>query len=207
MKNVLVLAPHTDDMEFGCGGTIRRLADEGCKISVLVFSSCEQSLPQGFSVDDIKNEQFHASRLVGVCEENITIYDFPVRRFDSHRQDILEILIKFKNDNNVSQVFTPSRTDIHQDHSVICAESMRAFKNTSLLGYELPWNDITSNHNYFYSLAPEHINAKENAIDCFKSQQHRTYGAKDMRSLAKVRGMQIKSNYAEAFDLIRWVEI
>jgi LmbE family N-acetylglucosaminyl deacetylase len=207
MKNILVLSPHTDDMEFGCGGTIKRLADEGCKISVLIFSSCEQSLPKDFSVDDIKNEQFNASRVIGVSEENITMHDFPVRQFDSYRQDILEILIQYKNDNNISQVFTPSRADIHQDHAVICSESIRAFKNISLLGYELPWNNLTSDHNFFYSLSPEHIRAKEKAIDCFKSQHHRAYNSKDINSLAKVRGMQIKSDYAEAFDMIRWVEM
>ena len=206
MKNILVLAPHTDDMEFGCGGTIRRLADEGCKISLLVFSSCEQSLPKGFTVHDIKSEQLSASRFIGVATENIAIYDFPVRQFDSHRQEILEILIQLKANTMFHQVFTPSRSDIHQDHSVICAESIRAFKNTSILGYELPWNDIESKHNYFYSLNSKHMSAKEEAINCFKSQQHRAYSAEDMISLAKVRGMQIKTSYAEAFDLIRWVE-
>ena len=206
MKNVLVLAPHTDDMEFGCGGTIKRLSDEGSKISVLVFSSCEQSLPQGISVDDIRNEQICASRLIGICEDQIMIYDFPVRRFDSHRQEILEILVQYKNKNEITHVFAPSRTDIHQDHAVICAEAVRAFKDTSLLGYELPWNNISSNHNYFYRLTAEHMKAKEDAIECFKSQQHRSYKAKDMRALAQIRGLQIKSEYAEAFDLIRWVE-
>jgi len=192
MQNILVLAPHTDDMEFGCGGTIRRLADEGHQISVLVFSSCEESLPPGFTVADIEAEQFNASDVIGVRKENITIYDFPVRRFDSHRQDILEVLVQFKRGNNINIVFTPSRSDVHQDHAVICAESIRAFRNSSLLGYELPWNDLTSSHNYFYSLAPEHIDAKEAAIHCFRSQQHRSYDASDMRCLAKVRGLQIK---------------
>ena len=28
-KRVLVLAPHTDDGEFGCGGTMARLVDAG----------------------------------------------------------------------------------------------------------------------------------------------------------------------------------
>lgn len=206
MKKVLVLAPHIDDMEFGCGATIRRLADEGHEISVLVFSSCEQSLPSGFSTEQIKEEQYSASKIIGILRENITIYDFPVRRFDSYRQDILEILVQFGKSNEVNQVFTPSRSDIHQDHAVICAESIRAFKSASLLGYELPWNDLSSNHNFFYALSSDQINSKLKAIECFKSQSHRSYNAEHIKSLAMVRGMQIKASYAEAFDLIRWVE-
>ena len=33
MKKVLVLAPHTDDGELGCGGTVARLLEEGCEVS------------------------------------------------------------------------------------------------------------------------------------------------------------------------------
>jgi N-acetylglucosamine malate deacetylase 1 len=205
MKNVLVLAPHPDDMEFGCGGTINKLVSEGAKVSVLVFSSCEASLPGKFIADDIKNEQIAAGKALGIVPDNIIFYDFPVRRFDSHRQDILEILIQFKRDNNVHQVFTPSRSDMHQDHSVLCVESIRAFKHSSLLGYELPWNNLASNHNYFQKLTQSQMDSKEAAIECFETQQHRSYGSIDMRRLAQLRGMQVNTKYAESFELIRWV--
>ena len=56
MKKILVCAPHTDDMEFGCGGTIKMLSETDAEISLLVFSTCEQSLPKTFSVQDIKQE-------------------------------------------------------------------------------------------------------------------------------------------------------
>ena len=66
-------------MEFGCGGTIKKLSEEGCLIEVLVFSTCAESLPNGFCVQDIKDEQVRASEMVGVQAENITVYDFPVK--------------------------------------------------------------------------------------------------------------------------------
>ena len=34
----------------------------------------------------------------------------------------------------------PSLGDIHQDHETIAREGSRAFKRTTLLGYEIPWN-------------------------------------------------------------------
>ena len=71
MKKILVCAPHTDDMEFGCGGTIKMLSETDAEISLLVFSTCEQSLPKKFSVQDIKQEQASASKILGVKRKNL----------------------------------------------------------------------------------------------------------------------------------------
>lgn len=46
-KKVLVLAPHTDDAELGCGASIARFIEEGSDILVAAFSSAEESLPVG----------------------------------------------------------------------------------------------------------------------------------------------------------------
>jgi LmbE family N-acetylglucosaminyl deacetylase len=47
-KRVLILAPHTDDGEFGCGGTINKLIEEGSEIYYAAFSACEQSVLKEF---------------------------------------------------------------------------------------------------------------------------------------------------------------
>ena len=47
-KRVLVLAPHTDDGEFGCGGTMARLVDAGIEVHYVAFSIATRSLPEGF---------------------------------------------------------------------------------------------------------------------------------------------------------------
>ena len=41
MRRVLVLAPHTDDAELGCGGTIARLLTDGADVLVAAFSTAE----------------------------------------------------------------------------------------------------------------------------------------------------------------------
>jgi len=38
-RNVLVLAPHTDDGEFGCGGTMARLIESGAAVTYAAFST------------------------------------------------------------------------------------------------------------------------------------------------------------------------
>jgi LmbE family N-acetylglucosaminyl deacetylase len=56
-------------------------------------------------------------------------------------------------------------------------------------------------------LKEEQVQAKINAINCYQSQNFRKYHSPNfLRSLATTRGIQISSDYAEAFELIRWIE-
>ena len=55
-KNILVLAPHTDDGELGLGGTISRLIEDGKKVTYVAFSTAQQSVPEGFPKDILKTE-------------------------------------------------------------------------------------------------------------------------------------------------------
>jgi len=74
------------------------------------------------------------------------------------------------------------------------------------LGYELPWNNLNFTNNCHIKLEREHIEAKMNALACYKSQASRNYMNEEyFFGLAKTRGIQINSNYAEAFELIRWI--
>ncbi|MBL6731310.1 MAG: PIG-L family deacetylase, partial [Bacteroidia bacterium] len=43
IQTVLILAPHTDDAELGCGGTIARFLEEGKKMYVAAFSTARAS--------------------------------------------------------------------------------------------------------------------------------------------------------------------
>ena len=41
-KRILVLVPHTDDLEFGCGATVVKLIEEGNAVYCAAFSACKQ---------------------------------------------------------------------------------------------------------------------------------------------------------------------
>ena len=47
IRRALVLAPHTDDGEFGCGGTMARLVEAGADVRYVAFSIATRSLPRG----------------------------------------------------------------------------------------------------------------------------------------------------------------
>lgn len=50
-KKILVLATHTDDLEFGCGATVATLIEEGNTVYCAAFSACKQSERKEFPED------------------------------------------------------------------------------------------------------------------------------------------------------------
>ncbi|MFT4601513.1 MAG: LmbE family N-acetylglucosaminyl deacetylase [Arenicella sp.] len=206
MKKVLVLAPHTDDGEFGCGGTINKLINEGAEVYYVAFSACEQSVLPQFPSDILITEVKAATQVLGIKPENLILKDYEVRTFNYRRQDILDDIIKLRSEINPDIVFIPAMTDIHQDHKTIAEEALRAFKFTSILSYEMPWNNISFQTSCFYELSDENIEVKVAALKKYKSQAHRPYSSENfIKSLATVRGVQINKKYAETFEVIRWI--
>jgi len=205
-KTILIIAPHTDDGELGCGGTIAKLCEEGNRVYYIAFSSCNHSLPPSFESDTLKTEVKKAIAILGIAAENLILLDYSVREFKDNRQSILDAMITLREQYKPDIVFIPSSHDIHQDHQVIYEEGLRAFKFVSIFGYELPWNNLRFNPGLFVKLSKENISKKAEALLEYKSQLHRPYLDKDLVfSQARVRGGQLAAVYAEAFEVIRIV--
>lgn len=203
-KKVLVLAPHTDDGELGAGGTIAKLVEAGSEVFYAAFSTAEQSVPDGFPKDILKSEVKKATLKLGIPASNLLIYNYEVRKLGYVRQQILEELIRLRIQISPELILMPSLSDIHQDHSTVAQEGLRAFKQRTLLGYELIWNNLTFSTSCFVKLDERHIHRKCDALKEYVSQQHRDYTSeKFITSLARARGVQIGGEYAEAFELIR----
>lgn len=206
LNKVLVLAPHTDDGELGAGGTIAKMVELGVEVYYVAFSTASESIPEGFPKDILKVEVREATEKLGIKKENLFIYNYSVRKLNYSRQEILEDLILLRKKNAFDLVLLPSLNDIHQDHSTIAQEGLRAFKNTSILGYELIWNNLTFNTQSFVILEEHHVEKKVRALERYLSQGKRDYMSKEfVFSLARSRGVQIGKRYAEAFEVIRWI--
>ncbi len=205
-KRVLVLAPHTDDGEFGCGGTIARLVEAGAQVRYVAFSVATKSLPAGFPPDTLAREVREATAEIGLPPEALTVHDFEVRTFPDHRQEILELLIELWAEWPPDAVLQPSLGDIHQDHQVVAAEGLRAFKRTTVLGYEIPWNTLNFSYQAYVALERRHVERKVAALARYESQQHRNYANPDyVWNLARTRGINVGREYAEAFEVYRVV--
>jgi N-acetylglucosamine malate deacetylase 1 len=205
-NNILVLAPHTDDGELGCGGAISRFVEAGKNVYYAAFSTAEQSVPEGFPPDILKTEVKAATSKLGIPEENLFIFEYEVRKLNFVRQEILEHLVKIRNEIQFDLVLMPSLNDIHQDHYTVAVEGLRAFKNTTILGYELIWNNLSFDTDCFITLKKHHVGNKVTALQEYSSQAGKKYVSHDfITSLATVRGVQIGTEFAECFEVIRLV--
>lgn len=203
---ILVLAPHTDDGEWGAGASMARWISLGHQVWYVAFSAAEESVLTDYPADVLRTEIFQATKEIGVPVDNVRVLHHKVRYFPRDRQDILEEMIRLRKELNPSLVLLPSSHDTHQDHQIISEEGFRAFKRSSILGYDMPWNNRKTDLTFFQEVSAEEVAAKVRAIGAYKSQVFRNPRFEEfIHSLAVQRGFQVGCRYAEAFEVIRWV--
>lgn len=197
MKRILFIGAHTDDIESGAGATLHKMVDEGAEIHCLTFSDCHQPTI-------LKLEHAESMGLLGVDGYHLRVLSIPVRRFGEHRQNILDALIFARGGISPDVVFTHSLKDIHQDHEVVARETLRAFKHTTIYGYELAQNTLNFTNTCFSKISVADLDVKCAALACYKSQAGRPYMHPDfVKAQAVVRGMQAGVSLAEVFEVIR----
>lgn len=207
-KKALFISPHPDDSELGCGATISSLRDLDIEVHLIVLSNCALSLPNN-SKDTLTSECLSATKRLNIDSKNVKFFDFPVRSFNSHRQELLELLVSIRKDIQPEIVFSPSKFDIHQDHTVVYEESRRAFhRYASHLGYELPWNSPSFEANFFIPVSEDKLNQKCKALQCYQSQiqiQRPYFNQDNISSIARYRGTQCGAKFAEAFHTVNMI--
>jgi LmbE family N-acetylglucosaminyl deacetylase len=205
-NKILLLSPHTDDGELGCGASVAKLIRQGKEVIYVAFSACEQSVLPEFPKDILIQEVKAATKELGILTENLILHRFEVRTFNYHRQEILDLLIQLREDYKPDTVLIPSLNDIHQDHKTIAEEALRAFKFHNVISYELPWNNLNFNTCAFEIVEEQDVLCKINALKQYKSQSHRPYANEEfLRSQLRMRGVQVARRYAEVFEVVRLV--
>jgi LmbE family N-acetylglucosaminyl deacetylase len=208
-EKVLILSPHTDDGELGCGGLIARLIEEKKEILWVVFSTAEDSIPSNLPKDILHKEFVNVCSSLGLTDNNYKVFNYNVRKLDQKRQEILEALVKIRKEFNPNVVIGPSLNDFHQDHQVVSNEMVRAYKSSAtIIHYELPWNHVKFDTQLFVKLDERHVAKKLELIKFYESQFliQRPYFSEDfIKGLASTRGAQIGVKYAESFEVTRWI--
>ena len=64
-KKILVISPHTDDGELGCGGSIAKFIEEGNEVEYVALSCCEKSIPPSYPSDILSREVRRATKCSG----------------------------------------------------------------------------------------------------------------------------------------------
>ena len=193
---ILCLSAHTDDCELGAGATLYGIKEEKVGYCMTSHSAFHHLLP----------EMLNAWEVLGIKYLPEWRQDFKHRDFS--RQAVLDEFIRLRDTFKPRIVFTHSSFDCHPDHKVVYEESVRAFKHCTILGYDLPWNNVTgSDFRYFNMISASQLGRKLQALDCYESQNGRTYfDPYYQESLCRVNGQQINTLYEERFEIIRWID-
>jgi LmbE family N-acetylglucosaminyl deacetylase len=204
MNKILVVSPHTDDGELGCGASISRFVREGKEVHYFALTSIVKT--ENGKADIINEARKSVVDVLGIKVENFYYASFDIREFYKDRQLILDWMLDLQKKNKYDLVLIPSLNDLHQDHIVVAQEGLRAFKHITILGYELPWNNIDIRSGCFISVCKKDVENKMMALQHYVSQVGRKYMSWEFISgWAIMRGVQINKEYAEMFEVIRWV--
>jgi len=135
VNRVLCIGAHSDDIEIGCGGTVRRLLESNADVEVHwhVFSAPGRR----------RQEATRSARewLRGAGRSRIRIWSFKESYFPAQWSRIKDALQSIAKDCNPDLIFTHARDDRHQDHRVLSDLTWNAFRNHDVLEYEIPKYD------------------------------------------------------------------
>lgn len=202
-QRLLFIGAHPDDIELGCGAFLHHIARQKQSEILCVTLSDNQKNP---ALKNLVQEMYASMDVLGVPRERILLEQFTTRQFHEARQELLDYLIHLRRDFHPDIVFVHSRQDIHQDHNVVTDEALRAFRGTTLLGFEI----IRSSHGFFpqflIEVTEEDVQAKVNALACYKTYAEKNYFDPDViKATLKRNGTIAERPYAEGFDILRLI--
>lgn len=208
--NILAIGAHFDDVELGCGGALAKHAAAGDKVYVFVatVSGFSNQYAQAVRSSDIALAEAQAAMAVLGVEELIcgNFKTLEVEFVDSLNVQILRIVEEKK----IDKVYTHWSGDIHHDHRAVAQASLHSCRHVPcLLMYRSNWYHSTQDFrgNFYLDITP-HWGAKENAIRAHESEMERT-GSRWIsffRNEAENAGQRIGVQYAEVFEIVKWLE-
>lgn len=200
-RKVLFLGAHPDDIELGCGALLAHIASQAEVLCVTL--SDNQKNP---ALKDLVGEHRRSMAELGVGPERIVLGEFETRYFPRDRQQILEYLYDLNRQHRPEIVFVHTQSDIHQDHGVTTVEAMRAFRGTTVLGFDV----LRSSYGFFPQFLVE-VTAADAEKKVRALRQYTTYCDKYYFDPDVIRATLIRQGalaevpFAEGFDAIRVV--
>jgi LmbE family N-acetylglucosaminyl deacetylase len=215
MKNVLAIGAHSDDVEFGCGGTLIKHIDNGDKVYILIMSNGDiKHSVTGELIRTSEETHIESKCAADFMEADLIQLNFLDREVPFNFESITEIE-KVINNYNIDIVYTHWGGDTHQDHINTLKSSLAAGRLVdNVFCYEqIPVPRVTNTYpvaNYYVDIT-QYMDKKIEACKCHLTQIDK-YIKMDidmidgLSVLAKYRGNQIGRKYAEAFDILKMVE-
>jgi N-acetylglucosamine malate deacetylase 1 len=200
-KKVVFIGAHPDDIELGCGAFISNIL--GSTDVMCVTLSDNQKNP---SLKNLAEEHYASMDILGVPRQNVILKDFETRKFPHARQEILEFLFQLNREYKPDIVFTHTRSDIHQDHTTATEETLRAFRGTTVLGFDCLRSSYGFFPHFLAEVTEHDVDCKIAALAAYKTYADKYYFSADiLRSTLVRHGALAERPFAEGFDILRIV--
>lgn len=195
---VLGVGAHPDDLEFGAGGLLARLASQGAEVTMAVISVPSR-------LEDRLAEAAEGARTLGARLQVL----FPERQCRAQEFPMYELVARLDGlvaDLRPDIVLTHSSRDAHGDHGVVGRATVSAVRRTpcDLLAY-LPSPETSAQVRGFgpcFADITGFIDRKIEAISCHRSQRGRL-DIESSRDLARAIGRVGGFTYAEGYEVLR----
>lgn len=200
-KKICFIGAHPDDIELGCGAFISNIIG---KTEILCITlSDNQKNP---ALTHLVEEHRRSMSILGVTPDQVKIESFITRRFPELRQEILEYLYQLNRDYQPDIVITHTRSDIHQDHQQTTEEVLRAFRGTTVLGFDA----LRSSYGFFPHFLAEvteaDVERKVRSLAEYTTYNDKYYFSAEVLRATLIRhGALAELPYAEGFDILRIV--
>jgi LmbE family N-acetylglucosaminyl deacetylase len=199
--SVLAIGAHPDDIELGAGGTLLRLAESqpGVRARYVVLTGTAERHAEARQA---------AAAFLPHSDVTIELHDLPEGRLPAAWEQVKEILESVRRSYEPDLVLAPWSTDAHQDHRVIAQIVPTVFRDHLYLGYEVPkWDGDLGRPSTYVPLSAGLARRKVELLHkCFGSQRHRDWWDEEVfLGLARLRGMECRAAYAEAFNCAKAV--
>ena len=194
IRRVLCLGAHSDDIEIGAGATLLRLQQESPEVEIRWVCFSGQGTPR-------EGEAVASATAFTGGRGEIDVFDFADTVFPSQVAEIKAAFAALKS-FDPDLVFTHSSDDRHQDHRAINEVTWNAFRAHQIWEYEIPkWDGDLQRPNLYVPASPELMGRKiELLLAHFGSQRSKHwFDDETFRALARLRGLESNTRYAEAF--------
>lgn len=221
-KTILIVAAHPDDEILGCGGTVKRLVDDGCTAHTLILGEGITSRDEKrdrderiVEIEELKKQVNGANRIIGV--KNVYLYDFPDNRFDTvPLLDIVKVIEKVKNELQPDIVFTHYGNDLNIDHQItyqavltatrpMMGESVKELYSFEVLS-STEWNyPLHFSPDVFFDIS-DYLEYKIKAMESYRNEIRDYPHPRSLDAIllnAKNNGIKVGLKCAEAFKCVR----
>ncbi len=194
--SVLAIGAHPDDIEIGAGGTALSLASSHPGLSVhyvVLTGTAERQL----EARDAARSFFPGADVA------VRLHNLPDGRLPSVWGQVKEVLEDVARTCTPDVIIAPSEGDAHQDHRLIGEIIPTVFRDQLCLSYEIPkWDGDLGRPTLYWPLSTEQARLKTELLrKCFPSQHGRDWWDDEVfLGLARLRGMECRAPYAEAFS-------